>query len=248
MAKKTDEPVQGFRPRLTADEYDLVMQYRNRDESRNVLVIGDLHEPFCLDGYLEFCVRQRDRYACNEIVLIGDVVDNHFSSYHETDPDGFSGGDELELAIFKIRKWYKEFPKATWVLGNHDRLVNRKAMTGGLSKKWIKPYNDVLEVPGWKMVEDLVLDDVQYIHGEGGTARNRMRKDLMSTVQGHLHTQAYLEFGVGKNYRIFGMQVGCGIENKAYSMAYAKNFPKPAIGCGIVLERGKFPILKLMEL
>lgn len=244
MGKNNSE----YRPRLTNEEYDLILKRRQSQSDSRVLVIGDLHEPFCLDGYLEHCKVQYDEYECNEVVLIGDVVDNHFASYHETDPDGFSGGDELALAIFKIKKWYETFSKATWILGNHDRLINRKAMTGGLSKKWIKPYNEVLEVPGWTMTEEYVLNDVQYIHGEGGTARSRMRKDLMSTVQGHLHTQAYIEYGVGKNYKIYGFQVGCGIDNKSFSMAYAKNFPKPAIGCGVILEDGKVPILKMMEL
>jgi hypothetical protein len=88
---------------------------------------------------------------------------------------------------------------------------------------------------------------VQYLHGEGGTARTRAKNDLMSTVQGHLHTQAYTEFWVGANYKIFGMQVGCGIDAKSFAMAYAKNSKKPAIGVGIVID-GKHPINILMDL
>lgn len=224
------------RPRLTPEEHDLIRRIRGENKGKRVLVIGDLHQPFTLDCYMDFCVHTFNKYACNEVVLIGDVVDNHFSSYHETDPDGFSGGDELDLAIFKLKAWSKAFPKATWILGNHDRLVNRKAQTGGLSKKWIRPYNEVLGVPGWKMTEEHIIGDVQYIHGEGGTARTRSKSDLMSTVQGHRHTEAYTHYWVGKNYKIFGMQVGCGIDIKSYAMAYAKNFKKPAIGCGVVLD------------
>jgi hypothetical protein len=29
-------------------------------------------------------------------------------------------------------------------------------------------------------------------HGEGGTAKNRMKSELRSQVQGHLHTQLYV--------------------------------------------------------
>jgi hypothetical protein len=89
---------------------------------------------------------------------------------------------------------------------------------------------------------------VQYIHGEGGTARSKCKADLMSTVQGHLHTQAYTEFVVGQNYRIFGCQVGCGIDHKSYAMAYAKYGKKPAIGCMVVLDNGNTPINLLMNL
>ena len=34
------------------------LQKMRESEARNVLVIGDLHEPFCLDGYLDWCLEQ----------------------------------------------------------------------------------------------------------------------------------------------------------------------------------------------
>jgi hypothetical protein len=40
---------------------------------------------------------------------------------------------------------------------------------------------------------------------------------------------------VGNNFKIFGMQVGCGIDRDSYAAAYAKHFKKQAIGCGVVL-------------
>ena len=58
---------------------------------------------------------------------------------------------------------------------------------------------------------------------------------MMSTVQGHLHTQSYVEWYVGQNFKIFGMQVGCGIDHNSYAMAYAKRGKKPAISCGVVI-------------
>lgn len=214
----------------------------------NVLIIGDLHLPFTLDGYLDFCIEQRDRFNCKRVVFIGDIIDNHYSSYHETDPDGMSGGDELDLAIEMVRPWVDAFPKAWVTIGNHDRMVMRKAFTGGIPKKWIKAYEEVLEAPGWSFVDEVVLDEVQYIHGECGTARTKARNDKYSTVQGHLHTQAYVENLFGRTTSIFGMQVGCGIDRKAYAMAYAKTGPKPAIGCGVVLDNGKLPIQIMADL
>ena len=121
------------------------------------------------------------------------------------------------------------------IIGNHDRLIMRKAFSGGIPKVWIKEYKDVLNTPQWNWTDRVVYDNVQYIHGEGGTARTKCRADLMNTVQGHLHTQAYCEWYVGANFKIFGMQVGCGIDHDSYGMAYAKRGKKPAIGCGVVV-------------
>ena len=225
-----------------------VLENMRKQEVRNVLVIGDLHEPFCLDAYLNFCYNAYLKYNCNQVIFIGDIIDNHYSSYHETNPDGLSGGNELELAIKKISKWYKTFSDAIVILGNHDRMVMRKAQTSDIPKKWIKSYKEVLEVPKWKFMERYVQDGVQYIHGEGGTARTKCRADMMNTVQGHLHTQCYTELYVGQNYRVFGTQTGCGIDHESYAMAYAKYGKKPAIGAVVVANNGTLPINLLMEL
>lgn len=214
---------------------------------KNVLVIGDLHEPFCLDNYLEHCINTYYKYKCNEVVFIGDIIDNHASSYHETDPDGHSAGQELKLAIQRIKQWYNAFPKATVIIGNHDRLIMRKAYSSGLSKLWIKDYAEVLGTPGWTFTESIEIDDVLYIHGEGGTAKARVRRDLQSIVQGHLHSQVYIDWCVGAKFKLFGMQVGCGIDHKSYAMAYGKEGPKPAIACGVILQ-GEVPINIMMNL
>ena len=224
-----------------------VNAYFGEKDTSRVLVIGDLHEPFCLDGYLEHCIETYRKYNCNRVVFIGDIIDNHYSSYHETDPDGLSGGDELLLSIKKIAKWYKAFPKATIIWGNHDRLIMRKAFSSAIPRSWIKDYKEVLSTPEWEWEDRIVIDNVQYIHGEGGTARTRCKSDLQSTVQGHLHTQCYVEHAVGANYRIFGMQVGCGIDHDSYAMAYAKRGKKPAISCGVVIG-GEIAINELMKL
>ena len=234
------------RPRLSDGLNGLVKNLKSKEN--RVLVIGDIHEPFSLPEYLPFCVEQYEKFNCNKVIFIGDCIDNHYSSYHETDADGMGGGQELDLAISKIKLWYDAFPKATVIIGNHDRMIMRKAQTSAIPKKWIKEYKDVLEVPGWDFVESIEIDEVLYIHGEGGTARTKMKNELQSVVQGHIHTQMYCEWAVGSKYRIFGMQVGCGVDKDAYALAYAKAFKKPAIGCGIVLNSGKLPFVIPMDL
>jgi metallophosphoesterase superfamily enzyme len=235
------------RYRLKPHEIKILQKLREQEIS-NVLVIGDLHEPFCLDSYLDWCVEQYHAYNCTEVVFIGDIIDNHYSSYHETSADGMGGLDELELAIKRISRWYKAFPVAKVIIGNHDRIIMRKAQTSAIPSKWIKSYKEVLEVPNWDFVERYEKDDVQYIHGEGGTARTKCRADMMNTVQGHLHTQCYTEHYVGKNFRVFGTQVGCGINHKSYAMAYAKYGKRPAVGCAVILNSGKTPLNLLMPL
>tara|TARA_R110000782_G_scaffold79852_1_gene158371 strand:- start:391 stop:1050 length:660 start_codon:yes stop_codon:yes gene_type:complete len=217
-----------------------------KSEVRNILIIGDLHEPFCLDGYLEWCKEQYILYNCNQVIFIGDILDNHAFSYHEPDPDGMSAGLELEKTIEKVAKWYKAFPKADVCIGNHDLMASRKAMTGGIPAAWIKSYNEVLKTPDWNWVDSVSYHNVLYEHY--GQAQTKAKNNLMSSVCGHIHTEAYCRWFVGKRFRIFAMQVGCGVDCDTYAAAYAKNFKKQAIGCSVVLNNGTLPINLLMPL
>lgn len=229
------------------DNFDLIDAIKPKEENR-VLVIGDLHEPFTLDGYLEFCVEIKNKYQCNKIMLIGDILDNNFSSYHEIDADGDSAGLELEKAKSKIALWYKAFPVADVCNGNHCLLPVRKAQSGGLSAQWIKSLSEVLNTPNWTYKEDFVIDGVMYTHGVGRQASQRAKNDMISIVQGHFHSKSYIDHFVGLSEHIWAMQVGCGIDRKSYAMAYGKHFDKPHINCGVVLENGTLPLLEYMNL
>ena len=233
-----------IRPRLSGQRRK-AFENITRDE-RRILIIGDVHLPFCHNGYLDFCVDVYNRHNCNQVIFIGDIIDNHYASYHETSPDGLGGGDELQYAINQVKAWSDAFPIADVIIGNHDRIIMRKAFSSAIPKEWIKSYNEVLGT-NWNWVERIVYDDVQYVHGEGGTARTKAKNDMMSTVQGHIHTQAYTEWMVGNKFKIFGMQVGCGIDRSSYSMSYARAYKKQAIGCGVVIG-GHTAINCLMDL
>ena len=84
-------------------------------------------------------------------------------------------------------------------------------------------------------LENIIYDDVLYEHGEGGQAQMKAKNNMMSSVCGHTHTEAYVRWFVGKKFRVFGMQTGCGIDIKSYAAAYAKNFKRQSLGCGVVL-------------
>ena len=110
-----------IRPRLRGNKKKAFQNLARKDVKR-ILVIGDLHAPFDLDQYFDHCVETYAKYNCNQVVFIGDVIDNHFSSYHETDANGMGGAQELDLAINRLKRWYKQFPVADVTIGNHDRV------------------------------------------------------------------------------------------------------------------------------
>lgn len=224
---------------------------KKEEGTGNKLVIGDLHAPFILEGYLEFCVYLYNKYKCDSVLFIGDITDQHASSYHESDPDGLSAGDELYWAKKQLAPWFEAFPIADVMMGNHDLIMYRKAKTSGLSKSVLKPYGEVLGAPStWTFhFDDIVIDNVVYSHGNVGNAIKKTIDNRTSTVQGHLHSQAGVEYSVSIKDALFGMQVGCGVDKDAYAMAYGKPFAKkPVISAAVVLDKGRLPIVELMPL
>ncbi len=225
-----------FRPRLSGNRKKS-FEFLNKKE-RRILICGDLHCPFDDDQYLPFLLDTYANYNCNQIVMIGDAVDHHYSSFHPTDADGFGGGEELDRAIQRLSRYRDAFAKICdkkidICIGNHDRLIMRKAFASDIPARWIKSYNEVLGTD-WNWCESVEYDNVLYEHGEGGQAKSKAVKNFQSSVCGHTHTEAYVLWNIGKKQKTFGMQVGCGI-GESYAFAYAKNFKENAKGCGVVI-------------
>ena len=214
----------------------------------NVIFIPDLHAPFIKHGVLKWIKQQQEKYDCGTVIFAGDVIDGHAWSYHEHDPDGMSVGDELMAAKEQLQDWYEAFPDAIVLMGNHDLLIQRKARTIGLSKHFIKGFGDVIDAPkGWKFMLEYMKDDVLYKHGNVGDAFKVAKESRISTCQGHFHAKTFVQWSVSERDAIFGLQVGWAADRHSYAFDYGKPFTnKPIISCGIILDKGKTPLVKLM--
>lgn len=215
-----------------------------KGNKNNILVIGDVHAPFTHKEYLQFCRHQQEVFDCGQVIFIGDIVDFHYSSFHNTDPDGLSAGDEAEEAQQQLEEWYQMFPKATVTVGNHDLIMYRKMFASGLSRIYARTWNEMFHAPkGWNFVDKIIINNVMYTHGVSN-ALKRMKESRISVVQGHLHSLQYIQRSQSEVNNLFAMQVGCGIDDEAFAFAYNKAFnAKPIMGCAVVLNKGTLPIV-----
>lgn len=216
----------------------------------NVLFVPDLHAPFIKEGVLEWIREEQKNYNCGTVIFAGDITDGHAWNFHEHDVDGMSVGDELIAAKKQLKEWYKAFPVALVTLGNHDLLVQRKAKTAGLSKYFIKDYGSIIEAPTtWQFGLEFMKHNVKYTHGTTGDAFKVAKESRISTCQGHFHSKTFVQWSVSEKDAIFGMQVGWGADRDKYAFDYGKSFSnKPILSCGVVLEQGRLPFVKLMKL
>lgn len=204
-------------------------------------VIGDAHEPVTHPGYRAFCLDTFSEYGCDTVVCIGDIADWHSVSFHAHHPDCPGPTDEYEMAYACIQGWYRTFPGAKVCLGNHDERIQRLAQSSNIPARLLRDYAEIWETPGWTWDYDHSIDDVFYFHGTGTggmhPAFNSMKKMCMSVVQGHVHTAAGVKWLANPNTRLFGMDVGCGIDDRAAAFAYGRHYKQRSVlGCGVVLD------------
>lgn len=209
--------------------------------TNRTLIIGDLHCPVEHPGYLDFCKDLYDEWDCNKVVFIGDIVDHQAISFHANNPQCPGPDDEYTLAKQRIQKWYKAFPKATIMIGNHDERVIRLAESVNIPSRYIRDYAEVWKTPKWNWVFDTIIDDVYYFHGTGNggmhPAWNVMKKMLMNVVMGHNHARAGIKWKANPLRRIFGMDTGCGINVDAWQFAYGRHIKiRPILAAGVVID------------
>mgnify|MGYP006094036313 CR=1 FL=1 len=216
-------------------------------------VVGDCHIPYCLDGYMEFCQETFESWNCDTFVHIGDLVDHHALSFHDSEPMLKAANGELEDAREHLQAWYEAFPNLKICNGNHDLIPARQLKRMGIdSEVWMRPLEEVYDMPaGWELVDTVTIDGVLYHHGYTANGVNGFRNDsikrMCRTVTGHAHGNAGISATASEHRLVWGMAVGCGVDNTSMAMVYGKHFlQKPIIACGVVIDGA--PYVEYMDL
>lgn len=221
-------------------------------DPNNVLVIPDTHSPFEHPEAIAFCRAMQEKYNCGTVIHIGDVVDNYAISRYDKDPSSMAISAEYEETLRKLKAWYKTFPTVKVCIGNHDARIFRKVALAGLPANWLKNLRDILEAPStWEFEFTHEHNGVIYTHGTTTSgdmsALNMAKENRQSTVIGHLHTVAGVRYIASRKSTIFGMNVGCLVDDTAYAFAYGKETARKSIlSCGIVLN-GKTAIVECLH-
>jgi len=244
-ARATGLPYNTFRYRLQAEgKVGTTLASTGADPSR-VLIIGDTHAPVMLDGYVEFLQETYERFNCDRVVHIGDVVDWAAISYHRTPLTPTTPRDEFYEAKEQVAVLRDAFPVAEVTLGNHGALPWRRAEDVGIIPELLLTPDVMWDTPEWEWLPryaDLEIDGVMYRHGDkaraGKTAAfNNALSEFRSVVQGHHHSQLGVWYHANQNLRVFGLQTGCGVDAHSAAMSYGLVYAqKPIIGCGVVIE------------
>jgi len=229
--------------------------YESDEPEEVVGIIGDTHLPYEHPEYLDFCKSTFKSNGVTKVIHIGDLIDNHDLSFHDSEPALLGATGERLMVQDKLGPWFDAFNELTLISGNHDLMANRKAIKAGIDPTvYMRPLPEVYGFPkGWKLTDKIMLNGVLYHHGETATGVNGFRNDakdrMINTVTGHVHSNFGVSYTATEHRLVYGMAVGCGVDVKSMAFIYGKNFKKkPILGCGVVKKNGKLPLCFPMDL
>lgn len=214
-------------------------------EARNkrILLLGCMHVPYEHPDTLAFLTAVKAHYKPTRVIHLGDEVDNHAISYHESNPDLDSAGVELQKVKKRLQPYFKLFPVMDIMDSNHGSLVYRKMFSAGLPKEYIRPLQEVYGAPkGWKWHQDIT---VKLLGGNKLYCCHQMNEDVRKAVmlrgmciaQAHHHSTADVRMVSTTEHLLWGITVGCLIDRKAMAFAYNKlQLKRPIISVGLVIN------------
>ena len=222
-------------------------KYRDAPNSRpnsRVLVISDLHAPFCHPHWLEFLKQIKEKYRPDRVILTGDEIDAHTTSFHQSNTEiGYSPSSELEKSIYMLSGLYDLFKKADVLDSNHGSLYLRRAQASFLPEQVLKPPKQILNAPrGWNWHNSLTIKFSNgrrcfFTHGMSSNILLASQRLGMSLVQGHYHTKFSLSYWGNNEETHFALQLPCMIDDKSRAFSYNKNSPlRPLLGHAIILH------------
>lgn len=205
-------------------------------------VFSDVHIPFAHPNYLAFLKDTFAEWGVEQIVCLGDLIDNHAISRFQSEPCADGAYTELAKARRMVKELTETFPEVKMCRGNHDDIAYRQAATLGIGAEFIKPFRDIYGLPmSWSLEDEYVIDGVLYTHGTGRSGKhatyNIAVDERMSVCSGHTHTGGGVNYIANKQETIFALNTGCLIDYGAYAFEYSRNAKhRPTLGCGIVLS------------
>lgn len=212
---------------------------------RSILVIPDQHAPYHHQDALAFLQHVARTFPPDLVVNLGDEADKHAMSFHDSDPNLMSAGDELEAAKKWLGKLAAAFPNQLVCDSNHGSMHYRKAKAHGIPVQYLKSYRDILFPDGggegWAWAENwrvrTPLGDVMFKHQPSGPILVDAAHNQCNLMVGHHHGNFSVEYTASSAALYWGAYSGCLIDKDSMAYAYGKHtLRKPVLGCTVIIN------------
>lgn len=208
-----------------------------------ILCIGDLHFPWVDKVALRKLLKSIDRPKV--VVQLGDLYDMYSHSKYPRTHNLFTPKDELIKAREMAEEFWAEIrvrtPRAEryQLMGNHDIRPFKRMIEKYPEFEHQIDINHLWEFDRVKTMrsdrEELIIDDMVFIHGYRARLGDHARFNHMKTVCGHTH-RGGVHFINLKNKIIWELNCGHLADKNAVPLSYTKQrqFSNWTLGYGII--------------
>lgn len=212
---------------------------------RAIVVMPDLHAPYHHRHALSFMAAVMEKFLPDLVVNLGDEADKHNMSFHDSDPNLMSAGDELVATQAVLKDLAKIMPNVLLCDSNHGSMHYRKAKAFGIPVQYLKDYREILFPngggKGWHWAENwrvkTPMGEVMFKHQPSGDIRADASHNQCNLVVGHHHGKFSIEYGASSARLYWGAYFGCLIDKDSLAFAYGKHtMYKPILGCGVIIN------------
>lgn len=206
-----------------------------------VMGIPDIQAPYHHLDALSFLAYVHDKINPTRVVCIGDSVDAHRLAKFPPVADAPGPQQEHDLALLFLEKLYKLFPVAQEVASNHNMRYTKRASDAGIPSSFLKPYAEIMRhPPGWTLHDYVEIDGVMYEHGDrlpAASQKAAININWQSTVYGHHHSAAGIQWLANRKRLCFSMNIGCLVDHYSYGLTYARvSRYFQTLGTGVVVK------------
>lgn len=212
------------------------------DVNSRIVCIPDTHFPFHRRGLFKELKAFVKDYQPTRVIHMGDICDFHRSGRWDPEADAMGFTEEIDASIDLMSQLADMFPKMDLMIGNHDLRPFKTMNREGIPSRFYRSFHESLELPEtWTVHQRLVINGVQYLHGDGVCGQNgamkMAQKSRMKTVIGHVHGWASVTYSQTNDDLIWAMNCGALIDETAIAFAYAKTkIDRSVAGVGTVTD------------
>lgn len=209
-------------------------------KSKTILCIPDLHMPFENPKAMGFLSDLKKSLKPDLVIQLGDLIDSHTLARWDAEVDAPGAAEEHEIARERIEDFTGLFPQGILILGNHDIRAYKRMQSSGIPSLFMKSFKEAMGLSDkWMVGTDAKVDGIYFTHGDGFSGQQAALRAALafrcSTVIGHVHSFAGIQYSNSPSGQIFGANAGCLIDEKAMAFNYAKAYPhKPVLGCLVI--------------
>lgn len=221
------------------------IKFDAKREYESILVIPDQHAPYQHEDALPFLKEVAKAFQPDLVVNLGDELDYHAMSFHDSDPNLDSAGVELEKGKAWLAKLAKLFPVQLVCDSNHGSMHYRKAKAHGLPVQLLRTYREIIFPDGggdgWEWAESWTVNTpagpVMFKHQPSGGILIDAAHNRCNLMVGHHHGNFSVEYSSSPSTLYWGCYSGCLIDKNAMAFAYGKHsLRRPIIGATVILN------------